>query len=195
MIALNGLVIVLVQPLALGALLRLPRHVVLAGGALFIGIGFGLTGLAASGPAFALTVVIWTLGEIANAATGPAVVADLTPAHLRGTYQGTYGAAWGGALAAGPAAGTFVFDSAGGALWPLCLVIGVAAAFGLYLSARHAGPGSPAVREELTEKAKESDRYHGIVIVKVRDGRISHWREYQYRSTLDWPAFAGDSAF
>ena len=36
---------------------------------------------------------------------------------------------------------------------------------------------------------------HGLVIVKVRDGRISHGREYQYPSELDWQAVVGESGF
>jgi len=32
-------------------------------------------------------------------------------------------------------------------------------------------------------------RYHGIVVVKVDSGLIKHWREYQYRSELDWNEF------
>jgi ketosteroid isomerase-like protein len=38
-------------------------------------------------------------------------------------------------------------------------------------------------------------QYHGIVIVHLRDGRISHWREYQVRSALSWEEFAGPSRF
>jgi len=40
-----------------------------------------------------------------------------------------------------------------------------------------------------------NNRYHGIVIVKTRDGKISHWREYQYRSDLVWQDFVGESMF
>lgn len=39
------------------------------------------------------------------------------------------------------------------------------------------------------------NRYHGLVIVQVEDGRIARWREYQYPSDLDWDAFVGDSRF
>lgn len=38
-------------------------------------------------------------------------------------------------------------------------------------------------------------QYHGIVIVQLRDGRISRWREYQVASTLDWETFVGPSRF
>jgi ketosteroid isomerase-like protein len=38
-------------------------------------------------------------------------------------------------------------------------------------------------------------RYHGIVVVKIRGGKISNWREYQYESKLDWKEFVAKSPF
>jgi ketosteroid isomerase-like protein len=38
-------------------------------------------------------------------------------------------------------------------------------------------------------------RYHGIVVVKVENGLVSHWREYQYQTTLDWEAFTHHNSF
>ena len=38
-------------------------------------------------------------------------------------------------------------------------------------------------------------QYHGLVIMQIRDGRISRWREYQYPSESDWADFVGDSRF
>ena len=40
-----------------------------------------------------------------------------------------------------------------------------------------------------------NNRYHGIVVVKIVEGKISHWREYQYRSNLAWEDFVGKSLF
>jgi ketosteroid isomerase-like protein len=40
-----------------------------------------------------------------------------------------------------------------------------------------------------------NNRYHGVVMVKVRTGRISHWREYQYQSPLPWAEFVNENAF
>jgi uncharacterized protein (TIGR02246 family) len=34
-----------------------------------------------------------------------------------------------------------------------------------------------------------NSRYHGIVVVKLRAGQISNWREYQYKSDQAWPEF------
>jgi ketosteroid isomerase-like protein len=38
-------------------------------------------------------------------------------------------------------------------------------------------------------------RYHGIVAVKIRGGKIANWREYQYESKLDWKAFTAKNPF
>ena len=40
-----------------------------------------------------------------------------------------------------------------------------------------------------------NNRYHGIVVVKLESGLIKHWREYQYRSELDWEEFTGHNLF
>ncbi len=38
-------------------------------------------------------------------------------------------------------------------------------------------------------------RYHGIVVVKVENELIKHWREYQYSSEVDWEAFTRHGKF
>lgn len=38
-------------------------------------------------------------------------------------------------------------------------------------------------------------KVHGMVIVKLIDGKISRWREYWYESNLDWQTFIGESKF
>lgn len=36
---------------------------------------------------------------------------------------------------------------------------------------------------------------HGMVIVQIEEGKIRRWREYQYRSQMDWETFVGESIF
>lgn len=38
-------------------------------------------------------------------------------------------------------------------------------------------------------------RYHGIVVVKIENGKIANWREYQYPSTLPWDQFQAKNKF
>jgi MFS family permease len=89
-IALNGIVIVVVQPLLLPALERMRRRDALAGGAALIGAGMGLNGLAPTVAAYALPLLVWTTGEILVTSVGPAVVSDLAPGHLRARYQAVF---------------------------------------------------------------------------------------------------------
>lgn len=38
-------------------------------------------------------------------------------------------------------------------------------------------------------------RYHGIVVVRIETGLIKQWREYQYRTELNWEAFTSHNPF
>lgn len=38
-------------------------------------------------------------------------------------------------------------------------------------------------------------KVHGMVIVKITNGKISNWREYWYESNLDWESFIGENKF
>lgn len=40
-----------------------------------------------------------------------------------------------------------------------------------------------------------SQTYHGVAIVKLDAGKISHWREHQHIDGRSWPAFAGATQF
>ena len=40
-----------------------------------------------------------------------------------------------------------------------------------------------------------NNQYHGIVIMKFEKGKIVKWREYQYKSNLNWDDFAEESKF
>jgi hypothetical protein len=36
---------------------------------------------------------------------------------------------------------------------------------------------------------------HGVTMIKIRNGKISNWREYWYESPLEWKAFIGINNF
>ena len=130
-IALNGVLIVVLQPLVAGWLSRLPRVPLLAASQLVVGLGFGLNSLATTTPAYAAAVVVWTLGEIGGAALASSIVADLAPPELRGRYSGMYGMSFGAAAILAPILGTAVFDAAGPViLWVGCAALGAAVATG-----------------------------------------------------------------
>jgi MFS family permease len=129
--ALNGLLIIALQPLVSGWLGKHDPCTVLAGGFAIVGLGFGLTALAGSVVAYAATVVVWTLGEIVTAGLGAAIVADLAPASMRGRYSGAYGAVWSAAYLLGPLGGTRLLALGAPVLWVTCGLMGGGTALGL----------------------------------------------------------------
>jgi MFS family permease len=138
MLALNGLLVVLLElPISALTMRRAPREMI-ALGFFLVGLGFGLTAFAHALPAFLLTVGVWTLGEMVAAPVSYAYVADLAPEHLRGRYQGIYGLAWGVGGVAGPAIGTAIFTSTQTGFWLLCGGLGFASAM-LALASRPRG--------------------------------------------------------
>lgn len=139
-IAVNGgLIVIITIPISRAAQ-RWPRFPAVAVSVLLLGIGFGLTSLARSLPFYAVTVAVWTFGEVIGAAAAPVIVAEMSPPALRGLYQGIWGSSWGLAFLVGPALGGLVFEHFGsGALWTAILVLGIAisiAYFGLAVIAR-----------------------------------------------------------
>jgi MFS family permease len=128
-VAMNGIVVVLVQPLLGPVFSRRDHNAVFCVGLLLLGMGFGLLGLAHHLGIYVVAVVIWAVGEIAVVSVGQAIVIDLAPPELRGRYIGVYGAAWGGAAGVlGPAAGTWLLGFGAGVLWASCAVACAAAA-------------------------------------------------------------------
>jgi MFS family permease len=126
-LALNGLVIVVVQPLAVRRLEGRDRSTVLAASMLLVGVGGGLGAIAHSGVGYAGSVLVWTLGEIGIAVVFGATFADLAPADLRGRYMGVASTTWSIGAVSGPLVGTVLLDHAGRtALGAACAITGIA---------------------------------------------------------------------
>jgi MFS family permease len=122
-IALNGVLIVALQPVFLGPLGRRKRGPVLLASGVIIGLGLWLTALADTVPVHMAAVTIWTLGEIIAAGQLAALVASLAPPYLRGRYMGVYGMSYGISAFVAPAVGTQLLAHFGeGTLWTFCLV-------------------------------------------------------------------------
>jgi MFS family permease len=128
--AVNGVAIVAIQPLASAWLGRYDLSVVLACGIALIGLGFGLTSLASTTWSYAATVFVWTLGEITTAGTGAAIVASLAPPDLRGRYSGLFGLSFSAGFLLAPLGGTRLLEHGSGILWLTCAGICVGAALG-----------------------------------------------------------------
>ncbi|MCX5067843.1 MFS transporter [Micromonospora lupini] len=125
-IALNGLLIVVGQLFVPRLIRGRNRSYVLALAAVVMGVGFGMTAFAGSAWFYGLTVLIWTLGEMLNSPSNSTLIAELSPAELRGRYQGVFGLSWQIAGASAPILGGLVREHVGNAaLWFGCAVIGV----------------------------------------------------------------------
>ncbi|SCL67707.1 MDR family MFS transporter [Micromonospora chersina] len=124
-IALNGVLIVVGQLFVPKLIKGRSRSHVLALAALVTGVGFGLTALADTAWLYGLTVLIWTVGEMLNSPSNATLIAELSPAALRGRYQGAFSLSWQLAGATAPVLGGLVREHAGNtALWLGCAVIG-----------------------------------------------------------------------
>jgi MFS family permease len=143
LLGLNGVLIVVLQPVAL-RYVRGASHVQwLAAGAALTGLGLGATAFAGGALVYALAAVLWTMGEIGFSTAAPTLVAELAPVDQRGAYQGTYQLAWGISSTCAPAVGSLVLARLGSsALWVGCLAVCLAAA-GLHLRVT----GRAAVRD------------------------------------------------
>ncbi|MCX4469819.1 MFS transporter [Micromonospora sp. NBC_01655] len=124
-IALNGVLIVAGQLFVPRLIRGRSRSHVLALAALVMGAGFGLTAFADVAWFYALTVLVWTVGEMLNSPSNSTLIAELSPADLRGRYQGVFSLSWQLAGATAPLLGGLVRQQAGnGALWLGCAAIG-----------------------------------------------------------------------
>jgi MFS family permease len=131
LIALNGVLIFLLQPAVSRKLAPYPRHRVLAAAAALVGLGFGMTALVHTLPGYALSIAVWTLGEIVMAGIGPTVAADAAPPAQRGAYQGLFQMSFGVASLTAPLLGSLVLGRYGQTvLWIGCLGVGLASACG-----------------------------------------------------------------
>ncbi|MFE6612466.1 MDR family MFS transporter [Amycolatopsis sp. NPDC057786] len=128
--ALNGVLIVAVQPLAGRRLSRLDPNRVLAAGTAVVATGFALTAFVHDAGGLAVTVVVWTAGEIAVAGSIPTIVSLLAPPTLQGTYAGVSGMSWSVGAVLAPVLGSLLLPSGPGPLWGGVGVVGMTAAFG-----------------------------------------------------------------
>ena len=129
-IALNGLLIILVQPFTTRSISVGKRARILALAAVLTGAGFGVYGFASEGMSIWIVgVVLWTAGEILMAPVNSSIVADLAPGHQRGRYQGAYAMSYAVAWIVAPALGGFGLTRLGhGGFWASCFVVGLVTA-------------------------------------------------------------------
>lgn len=152
-LGLNGVMIVALQPYITRRLQGWRRSRSLALAALCVGFGFGANVFAQGLGGFALSVSIWTMGEIIMAPVNSSIVADLSPADMRGRYQGAFSLIWALGLTLGPwLSGVIITASDTRTLWLLCAAVGLIAALGHVLL----GPARLArLKEQQVEGARD----------------------------------------
>ena len=126
---LHDLLIVLLEVALNSATAHWPHRRTLALGALLSGAGFGAMAFAWNAWSLAVTVVIWTFGEMLFFPASAAYATDAAPEGRRGEYSGLYTMVFSIAFAVGPWAGTAVLERLGArTLWGIVFLLGVVAA-------------------------------------------------------------------
>jgi MFS family permease len=165
LLSLNGLLVVLLElPLSSWTMHR-PVRQMIAVGFLLVGLGFGLTAVADSFAPLAVTVVVWTLGEMIGAPVAYAYVADLAPGHMRGRYQALFELFWGAGTVLGPVLGTLAYAASPTMLWSLSALLGLVAAL-IVLSTRPTRMRTEIITETPLEARVEvalADRGEGAI--------------------------------
>ncbi|MFD7916609.1 MFS transporter [Streptomyces sp. NPDC059752] len=156
-IVVNMVLIVVGQLFLPGLVARLRQEHVLAASVMFIGVGFGLVTLADTLGAYALTVAVWTLGEMLMTVANSALTSQLSPASARGRYQGVFGCGLTVAMFLGPALGGLVAERLGpDALW------GGVFWLGLVLAAANLAVGSARTRRMVLLRATSTAVHEAV---------------------------------
>jgi len=123
---LNTLVIVVCQMPVLHVVERFDTLRVIGIGAFLLCAGFALLPFGITPSSLAVTVLVWTCGEMLTTPLLESFVAQRSPAENRGRYMGLFSAAYSVAFVLAPVGGTWVYGHYGYlTLWGLCGVLGV----------------------------------------------------------------------
>lgn len=131
LLAINTVIIVLFEMVLLHGLKNAAPMKVIAAGALLTGAGFALTPLGRGFPYAALTVAVWTGGEMLSLPLLTSEIANRSHEGNRGRHMGWYGVSFSLAWMLGPLAGSMVYTRFSPlALWLGCGAMGMLLALG-----------------------------------------------------------------
>jgi MFS family permease len=115
LLAINTVIIILVEVPLNSAMADWPHRSSLALGALLVGAGFGALVFVRGTLGAAVTIVLWTFGEMILLPASSAFVSDIAPREQSGAYMGLYTMGFSVALAIGPWLGAHLLDNFGSA--------------------------------------------------------------------------------
>lgn len=113
LLGLNAALIVLFEMLLISWAEKRDRVFLAGMGCFLVATGFALVPLGTSVAFIALTIAVWTTGEMLSLPLFNALVADRTDAATRGRYMGLYTMAFSVAFVLAPLLGTFVYERFG----------------------------------------------------------------------------------
>jgi len=137
LLAINTVLIILIEVPLNAAMGDWPHRHSLALGALLVGLGFG--GLVFGGGVYwvAATVVVWTFGEMILLPASAAYVSDISPPARSGGYMGLYTMGFSIAFAIGPLLGVQAMERFGSSsVWIGALICGCVTSTMIWLSAK-----------------------------------------------------------
>jgi len=206
LLSLNGIIVLLLELPLSTFTQRFSPPSMIAAGWLLTGLGFGLTAFASNVPFLALTVVLWTIGEILHHPASAAYVADLAPSHMRGRYQGAWEFTWSLAQTLGPLLGVLAFSWSPTRFWLSCGALACLAAFSLLCHKRPEFSLSPSpfhteephmplqqAQIALSEGGAFTRRAAVEQTLMQMVARILEIPPEQVRSTGDFFEYGGDS--
>lgn len=127
--ALNGVVIVTVQPLFVRLTQGQPSARLLVVACALLAVAAGRAAFATRVSDFAVCMVLASLGEVAFSGAAPTYVALVAPTDRRGIWQGAYSLVWAGASLLAPLVGTQARQRLGApTMWGLGVVLCLVAA-------------------------------------------------------------------
>jgi len=131
LLAINTVIIVIFEMVLLHGLKNTAPLKVIAVGTLLTGVGFALTPLGRGFPYAALTVAVWTCGEMLSLPLLTSEIASRSHAGNRGRHMGWFGVSFSLAWMLGPLAGSMVYARVSPlALWLGCGALGMLLALG-----------------------------------------------------------------
>lgn len=124
LLSINGFLIVALQLPITAYFSRFERLAVILVGEILIGIGFGSTAFGTSAVWIGMTIAVWTLGEVLQAAFKQTLVVGFAPKEFRARYLGVFAMTHAVGLMIGAPLGGQVLDKFGPAvLWTGCFAL------------------------------------------------------------------------